>query len=74
MICEKCWADAYMRHLDTGKSQYACYLELLEERKDSPCHVEKPDGENWCPVCQEHMLTVEDNCIECGTRTRPIGE
>jgi len=33
-----------------------------------------PDGENWCPVCEEHMLTVEDNCIECGARTRPIGE
>src|SRR3990167_1580067 len=33
-----------------------------------------PDGENWCPVCEEHMLTREDNCVECGARTRPIGE
>ena len=32
------------------------------------------DGENWCLVCEAHMLTIEDNCVECGARTRPIGE
>jgi hypothetical protein len=40
MICEKCWADAYRRSYGTGKSQYECYLELLEERKDNPCPTE----------------------------------
>lgn len=43
-------------------------------RKDCAEKKCNPDGENWCPVCEAHMLTVEDNCIECGARTRPIGE
>jgi len=41
MICEKCWANAYTRSYGTGKSQYECYLELLEERKDNPCPPER---------------------------------
>lgn len=36
-ICEKCWGDAYIRMRNTGRSQYDCYLELLDERKDNPC-------------------------------------
>jgi len=40
MICEKCWADAYPRACESGRSQYDCYLELLEERRENPC---KPD-------------------------------
>lgn len=44
MICEKCWGDAYLRSYGTGKSQYACYLELLEERKDNPCTEDEQRG------------------------------
>ena len=43
MVCEKCWADAYMRSFGSGKSQTECYMELLEERKDNPC-TEKEQG------------------------------
>ena len=45
MICEKCWSDAYLRWMETGKSQYQCYLEILEERKDKPCSPEQIIGE-----------------------------
>jgi len=41
MVCEKCWADAYIRSFGSGKSQTACYMELLEERKDNPCTDEE---------------------------------
>lgn len=34
MICEKCWADAYVRALSSGKPQYEEYKALLDERKD----------------------------------------
>ena len=44
MFCEKCWGDAYWRWQETGKSQYECYLELLEERKDNPCPPAPPDS------------------------------
>ena len=44
MICEKCCADAYRRMLSTGKSQTACYLELLDERKDNPCSEKEQRG------------------------------
>ena len=44
MICEKCWSDAYLRSYGTGKSQYQCYLELLEERKNNPCSPEQQSG------------------------------
>lgn len=43
MICEKCWADAYLRSYGTEKSQLECYFELLDERKHDPCTwVEQP--------------------------------
>lgn len=45
-VCEKCWADAYMRSITTGKCQSDCYLELLEERKDNPCTPEQQRGED----------------------------
>lgn len=44
MICEKCWADAYPRACESGRSQYDCYLELLKERKDNPCMPEEPEA------------------------------
>ena len=43
--CEKCWADAYRRAIDSGRSQVECYIELLEERKDHPCSDEEQAGE-----------------------------
>ena len=39
-VCEKCWEDAYLRAIATGKPQSECYYELLEERKDNPCIIE----------------------------------
>jgi len=45
MACEKCWADAYLRSLFSGKSQADCYRELLEERKDKPCSEAEQKGE-----------------------------
>ncbi len=43
--CEKCWADAYLRHrLNPTKSQMEYYRELLEERKDKPCTPEEQSG------------------------------
>lgn len=43
--CEKCWADAYLRSRQSGKSQSECYRELLEERKGSPCTPEQQRGD-----------------------------
>ncbi len=43
--CEKCWADAYRRSYGSSKSQTECYIELLKERKDSPCTEEQQKGE-----------------------------
>ena len=45
--CEKCWRDAYLRSLATGKSQSECYMELLEERKDNPCTLKEQAGQWW---------------------------
>lgn len=45
MACEKCWGDAYMRHLDfPGKTQSDHYHDLLIERKDNPCTPEQEAG------------------------------
>ncbi len=45
--CEKCWANAYTRSLETGKSQAVCYADLLMERKDNPCSPKDQAGEFW---------------------------
>ena len=45
--CEKCWGDAYMRSMATGRSQAECYHELLEERKDNPCSEQEQAGQFW---------------------------
>ena len=37
MACEKCWNDAFRRAMTDGRSQADHYLELLAERKDTPC-------------------------------------
>lgn len=45
-MCEKCWADAYMRMLSRpSKSQAEHYFDLLEERKDNPCTPRQQSGE-----------------------------
>jgi hypothetical protein len=42
MACEKCWEDAYLRHLsDPSKTQAEHYQDLLTERKDKPCTPEQ---------------------------------
>lgn len=45
--CEKCWGDAYLRHLETGGPQDICYHELLEERRDNPCSPKEQAGQFW---------------------------
>jgi hypothetical protein len=45
--CEKCWEDAYQLSIITGKTQGACYAELLEERKDTPCSPQQQAGQFW---------------------------
>ena len=44
--CEKCWRDAYLRSIGSGKSQTECYYELLEERKNNPCPIEKQKSQD----------------------------
>lgn len=45
MACEKCWEDAYFRHLDDpGKTQADHYSDLLQERKENPCGPEYESG------------------------------
>jgi hypothetical protein len=45
MACEKCWGDAYLRSLTTGKSQSECYHELLAERILNPCTKKEQQGD-----------------------------
>ncbi len=43
--CEKCWGDAYLRHMsDHDKTQTEHYFELLKERQDKPCTREEQAG------------------------------
>ena len=44
--CEKCWADAYLRHVhNPHKSQAEHYQDLLFERRDNWCTPEEQNGE-----------------------------
>lgn len=46
MACEKCWADAYLRHVQNPhKSQAGHYKDLLFERRDNWCTPEEQNGE-----------------------------
>lgn len=45
--CEKCWGDAYFRHITTGKDQADCYREILSERKDNHCTPREQAGQFW---------------------------
>jgi len=68
MLCEKCWSNAYTRAYGTGKSQYECYLELLEERKDNPCPPEAQSnnsvqrtGESNEPLLDDEFQSWHDD-------------
>ena len=58
-MCEKCWGDAYLRMLSTGKSQGDCYFELLEERKNNPCSEKDQSGQFWNEENQEDTKKSE---------------
>ena len=45
MVCEKCWADAYLRARLLGGFQADRYRELLAERAGSPCPDESDDDD-----------------------------
>ena len=45
-VCEKCWADAWMRARNHPmKSHSEHYHDLLEERKNNPCTEAQQRGE-----------------------------
>ena len=46
MMCEKCWGDAYLRSMLSGRSQSDCYHELLAERVLKPCTKAEQAGED----------------------------
>ena len=50
MACEKCWGDAYLRMLETGKAQTECYHELLAERVLKPCSKSEQEGQFSKPM------------------------
>jgi hypothetical protein len=58
MACEKCWGDAFVRHLNNpSKSQAEHYVDLLEERKDKHCSKSEQEGQ-WQAVEKNTMETV----------------
>jgi len=42
--CEKCWEEARLRSLNSGKSTTDEYQKLLDERRDNPCSPEDQHG------------------------------
>jgi hypothetical protein len=59
--CEKCWGDAYRRSRATGKPQYKCYAEILEERKNKICTPKEQAGQFWDEEnqCDKRILKGE---------------
>lgn len=49
MCCEKCWTDAYIRSLSSGRSQAEEYRDLLEARarNEKPCSKQEQAGQFW---------------------------
>lgn len=43
-MCDKCWADAYVRMMTLGGTQTDHYAALLEERKAVPCTPKEQRG------------------------------
>ncbi len=60
--CEKCWDDAYYRHITTGKPQAECYLELLKERATTPCTRKEQAGQ-WWDEKKQCDKREEEQCI-----------
>ena len=56
--CEKCWSDAYLESISSGKSQYKCYDELIQLRKNNPCTPEQQAGKDakLCKVCKRKTI------------------
>lgn len=65
-LCEKCWADAFLRMQDgSGRSQADCYFELLEENKDKHGHP-GPHAERKCIDCKRPLRDEEEQrCWRC---------
>ncbi len=58
MACEKCWTDAFRRHLQNPfKGQAEHYRELVEERKDNPCSPADQLGERTTETNDEGLVT-----------------
>ena len=47
MTCEKCWDDAYLRSRLSHREQHDCYLELIKERRETPCTPKQQAGQWW---------------------------
>lgn len=47
MTCEKCWDDAYLRSLASGRTQADEYRDVLAERIGRPCTAEQRAGQFW---------------------------
>jgi len=46
MACEKCWGDAFIRHMNNpSKTQAEHYTDLLEERAGMHCTKEQQQGQ-----------------------------
>lgn len=43
--CEKCWADAYLASLHSGRAQSAEYARLVRDRR--PCSPRDQAGQWW---------------------------
>lgn len=84
-MCDKCWDDAHLRAQgDTGKDQYAHYVDLMDERRESPC---TPEEQGKTPIKEaisflshsatENLatedLTTEDLVKEAGEENDPDG-
>ena len=59
--CEKCWGDAYLKSVYTGRSQGDCYHELLKERKDEPCSPREQAGQFWDEEMQADRRNIHEN-------------
>lgn len=69
-MCEKCWADAYMRAVNNpSKSQTKHYFDLLEERKGNPCTPEQQRGEE---LNIQEMIMEEDNILHIPTHQETV--
>jgi len=47
--CEKCWGQAHLRSICTGKSQVDCYAEIIKEKEltNNICTPKEQAGMYW---------------------------